>query len=168
MRSARRRHVLWPALAIVAALAITAPPAMAHRQPEVFTTMVHVIERGEPRTHITHRLHAEDAIRLLGVLRGVEEPSLGIRENRLRLARYVGANFVVDGARLRLLGIEIDGDYVFVYEEGAGHVLPKRSTVLAHVDPAWRNFVNVTNADGTRISRAYSGSSNARAHPHRH
>ena len=138
-------------LAVLTALLI--PQAAAHRQPEVET----VVERGEGITgsvlKITHRLHAHDAKRVLAVMPDVLDTDLGDAKNQARLALYAKRHFRLAGeGETQVVGVEIDGNYVFVYAEHPVVARLVSSTLLADVEPGWTNRVLMRGPDG-RVAR---------------
>lgn len=136
--------------AVAALLALSfAVTANAHRQPEVET----VVERGEGITgsvlKITHRLHAHDAKRALAVMPDTVDTDLADPKNQARLALYALRRFGLGGdAESEVIGVEIDGNYLFVYQEHPEVAPVLSSTLLADVEPGWTNRVIVRGADG--------------------
>ena len=127
--------------------------AAAHRQPEVET----VVERGEGITgtvlKITHRLHAHDAKRVLAIMPDVVDTRLEDPKNQARLALYAKKRFVFEGGgETEIIGVEIDGNYVFLYQEHPVVAALASSTLLADVEPGWTNRVITRDADGTVTS----------------
>lgn len=118
-------------------------PALAHRQPEVEVTVEVAEDETSEVMHVTHRLHAHDALRALRVM-GEARPSLEEPEQKARLALYVAENLRLTGdAETEIVGAETEGNYLFVYlvhPEVAGVL---SSTVLSEVAPAWSNMVHL-------------------------
>ena len=124
--------------------------ATAHRQPEVET----VVERGAGITgsvlKITHRFHAHDAKRVLAVMPDVLETDLGDAKNQARLALYAKRRFRLAGeGETQIIGVEIDGNYVFVYAEHPAVAPLVSSTMLADIEAGWTNRVLLRGPDGT-------------------
>lgn len=132
----------------------------AHRMPLGMTTVVY-----NPVTdsvEIVHRLHRHDAEQAM--LEVIAEPGVDLMEVAVqaRLALYVEAHFqiarVVDGKpdrvlALELVGAELEGDYVLVYQELPGQLpseISVRDDILRDLFPAQVNRVNVTTDAGTR------------------
>jgi hypothetical protein len=142
--------------AILVWLALAAATAFAHRQSGVLTTIEW--SDGAGALQVTHRLHVHDAILILEAL-GVRRPELDRVEDRARVALHVEAHFAlaVPGQPERqalLLGAELDGDELFVYQElpcsGEPAAVDIVNTLLGGVvSPAW-NTVNVATPAGVR------------------
>ena len=137
-------------LALLAAVALLAAPTSAHRQPEVET----VVERGEGITgsvlKITHRLHAHDAKRVLAVMPDVIDTSLENPKNQARIALYAKRRFRLAGeGETEIIGVEIEGNYVFVYAEHPGVTPVASSTLLSDVAEGWTNRVLLRGPDGS-------------------
>ena len=136
-------------LVLLAALAVALGAAAAHRQPEVEI----VVERGEGITgsvlKITHRFHAHDAKRVLAITPDAMNTNLEDPKNQARLALYAKQRFVLAGdGESDLIGVEIDGNYLFVYQEHPEVARVVSSTLLADVEPGWSNRVIVKGSDG--------------------
>ena len=141
---------------IIAVLLIgLVPHAWAHRQPEVMTTVEYTGEGKSAETQITHRIHAHDALQLLSQIGGETRRDIDYPQNLARLAFYVEERFAMDG-ELKTLGAEVDGNFLYVYQLGAGHQAVKGANILADFDPAWSNFINVKHEDGTITSYHFS------------
>lgn len=134
--------------------------AWAHRMPLALTTVDY-----NPVTdsvEIVHRLHrhdAEEAMRLVIAEPGVDLMEIAVQA---RLALYTEAHFqiarVVDSKpgrvlALELVGAELEGDYVLVYQELPGRLpseIAVRDDILRDLFPAQVNRVNVSTDSGTR------------------
>jgi hypothetical protein len=133
---------------IIAALAflIWVSPLLAHRLPEALTT----IERNSntDTIEIIHRLHLHDAEMALSDKFPDVDLSLDSVTGRAQLALYVETQFqIVDLAtreplKLKLIGAELDGDSVLVYQEFKG-ALPDNLTIRQ--DALRENFPNQVN-----------------------
>jgi hypothetical protein len=146
-----------PALLVLA----VASPALAHRQPEVVTTVEAVEEGGESLLHVTHRLHAHDAIAALRA-RGVDQPRLEEPEHQARLALYLLDRFELSGdAKSEVLGAEVEGNYVFVYLTHPEAAAVLGSAILGDVASGWTNRVDVKAGGATLRSVTFSAD-----HPH--
>ena len=131
-------------------LALLVAPADAHRQPETETT----VERGQGVTgavlKITHRFHAHDAMRVLAIMPDTLHSRLDDPKNQARLAAYARDRFVLSGERTsEIIGVEIEGNYVFVYQEHPEVASVVASRLLADVEPGWTNRVYVRAEDGS-------------------
>lgn len=105
---------------------------------------------------IIHRLHNHDAELGIATVLGLRDVSLENLEARAQLALYVEERFVIaryeNGAigtplSLELIGAELDGEYVLVYQEYAGDLpaeIAVRNDILRDVFPAQVNQVNVS------------------------
>lgn len=154
--SPNRRTVVAGAMAAGLVLAAATPAALAHRKPEVITTISHVTEGDTPVSHITHRLHAHDAMHALEASGDATSPRLEDEANLAVVADYVAARFIVDTGTARTLGAEVDGNFLFVYQMADGHVAPVRARILEDVDSKWANLVNIEAADGTVSSVTFN------------
>jgi hypothetical protein len=134
--------------------------ASAHRMPLGMTTVTH--NQATDSVEIVHRLHRHDAEQAMVKVMaeaGVDLQQLAVQA---RLALYVEAHFqvaaVVNGAvddalPLQLLGVELDGDYVLVYQELSGSLpgeIAIRNDVLRDLFPNQVNQVNITTAAGVK------------------
>jgi hypothetical protein len=135
--------------AIALAFMVGIAPAAAHRQPEVVTTIVHKIVDGTATSQITHRLHAHDAIKLLGRMSDAQSANLEAPENIDWLASYVAERFVPTTGSLQTLGGEVDGNYVFIYQEGEGRIAPESSHILADLSADWSNLIVIEGGEET-------------------
>ena len=140
------------AIAATAALCVAAL-AFAHRMPGSISTVKRsasgdVIE-------IIHRLHSHDAELGVAAVLGKGNISLEDLVGRAQLALYVEERFriadfvdgrVGDRLALELIGAELDGEFVLVYQEFAGDLparLAIRDDILRDVFPEQVNHVNV-------------------------
>ena len=134
--------------------------AFAHRMPGSLSTIKTNAETGI--IEIIHRLHIHDAELGMVVLTGERQLTLDQLAGRARLALYVEEQFsvapVVDGEigqrlPLELIGAELDGDFVLVYQQYAGDLpadIAVRDTILSDVFPGQINHVNVATRDEIR------------------
>lgn len=134
--------------------------AFAHRMPGSLSTIK--TNPGSGIIEIIHRLHIHDAELGMVVLTGERQLTLDQLSGRARLALYVEEQFsiapVVDGeigARLplELIGAELDGDFVLVYQQYAGDLpadIAIRDAILSDVFPEQINHVNVATGDEIR------------------
>lgn len=127
--------------------------ALADRQPGSLTT----VKRSPSSGHIEiiHRLHNHDAELGVATVSGMRGLTLDTLEGRARLALYVEERFLLatmtgDGVgaplALELVGAELDGQYVLVYQEFAGdlpHHLAVRNDILRDAFPSQINHVNI-------------------------
>jgi hypothetical protein len=134
--------------------------AFAHRMPGSLSTIKTNAETGI--IEIIHRLHIHDAELGMVVLTGERQLTLEQLAGRARLALYVEEQFsiapVVDGKNgkrlpLELIGAELDGDFVLVYQQYAGELpadIAIRDAILSDVFPGQINHVNVATGDEVR------------------
>ena len=117
---------------------------------------------------IIHRLHTHDAELGVAAALGKHNVSLETLVDRAQLALYVEERFVIaayeDGRisnrlPLELIGAELAGEFVLVYQEFAGQLpadLAIRDDILRDVFPEQVNHVNVAVAGEVR-SVTFSG-----------
>jgi hypothetical protein len=129
----------------------------AHRSKAALTT----IERNpvSGRIEIVHSLHWHDAELGLAQSTGIARLSLTTVESQARLALYVEERFDLADARtsqvlpLELVGAELSGDYVMIYQELAADLpggLAVRHDVLRDVFPEQVNQVNLLQGSEVR------------------
>jgi hypothetical protein len=136
-----------------AAALLVAALAQADRQPLGLTTIKRSPTSGA--VEIIHRLHNHDAELGLNLVLGERVASLDTLEGRARFALYVESRFTVATAgddsvgaplALELIGAELDGQDILVYQEFAGEfpaAVAIRNEVLRDVFPEQVNLVNV-------------------------
>ena len=134
--------------------------AHAHRMPGSIST-VKPSASGDS-IEIIHRLHSHDAELGLAAVLGESGISLETLIGRAQLALYVEERFelaeLVDGRAggelvLELIGAELDGEFVLVYQELAGQLpsaLAIRDDILRDVFPEQVNHVNVATGGEVR------------------
>ncbi|MGF1605363.1 MAG: DUF6702 family protein [Rhodothalassiaceae bacterium] len=140
-----RRAALGGALALCAA-----PRLLAHRARITVTTIT-----WNPRTpawEITHRIHVHDALLALGRIDPDAAPDLVALRSRARLALLVEQAFGLatpagTPLELALIGAEVDGEQLYVYQERTQEQPMKRFLVrcslLRGLFPDQANHVNV-------------------------
>lgn len=141
------------AACLIAGQAALSGPAWAHRMPVTVTT----IERlPDGMVGITHRMHLEEAMKVIEKDPDVSQPDLSDLANQARLALYIDAHFIlaIDGkdgekqpVELEILGAETEDDYIFVYQQTAlpddvGHIW-LRSGILKDISNDWVSHINV-------------------------
>lgn len=134
--------------------------AFAHRMPGSLSTIKTNAETGI--IEIIHRLHIHDAELGMVVLTGERQLTLDQLAGRARLALYVEEQFAIApvvagqiGQRLplELIGAELDGDFVLVYQQYTGDLpaaIAVRDAILNDVFPGQINHVNVASGDEIR------------------
>lgn len=157
-----QRQCRWKRLAISSKLAIfltgaamlcIAALSFADRQPGSLSTIKTNPSSGN--IEIIHRLHNHDAE--LGVMATVGDRTLTLDQlaGRAQLALYVEERFLMAklngdniGAplELQLIGAEVDGEFVLVYQEFTGELPARfavRNDILRDVFPEQINHVNI-------------------------
>ena len=136
----------WLASLLMVALAV---PAAAHQQKAAITTVEH-----NPRTgliEVVHTIPLHDAEHALRHQGKKSADITGEVESRREFARYAAERFLISAAGeellLTLLGTEIVGNSLLVYQEGpspgVGAELTIRSQVLTDIWLRQTNSVNV-------------------------
>ena len=126
--------------------------AAAHREPGSLTTIKWNASSG--KTEIVHRLHSHDAELGVGQILGIADLSVLDIEGRAVIALYVEARFRIaagkEDIQLDLIGAELGGDYVLVYQEHSAELpaqIRVRDSILRDVYPAQINQVNIEDGD---------------------
>lgn len=127
--------------------------SFADRQPGSLSTVK--VNAATGNVEIIHRLHTHDAE--LGIIATLDDRSLTMDQlvGRAQLALYIEDRFTmaaVDGDEitapldLELLGAELDGEFVLVYQEFSGELpatIAVRNDILRDVFPEQVNHVNL-------------------------
>jgi len=135
------------------AMLCIAMPSIADRQPGSLSTVK--LNAATGNVEVIHRLHTHDAE--LGIIAILKDRSLTMDQlvGRAQLALYIEDRFTVaatDGNEigapldLELLGAELDGEYVLVYQEFRGTfpaAVAVRNDILRDVFPEQVNHVNI-------------------------
>lgn len=141
--------------AVLIVLLLALLPAAAHRAPGSLSTIDFNAATG--MLEIVHRLHLHDAE--IGVAAVLDDPQLSLSqlESRARVALYVEERFqIMSGDAvigLRLVGAEIAGDYLMVYQERNGPLPAKiriRDDILRDAFEGQVNQVNIANGAAVR------------------
>jgi len=134
--------------------------ANGHRMPGSLSTIKRNTETGS--IEVIHRLHNHDAELGVVTVSGDRSQTLDQLVGRARLALYVEEKFslanVTDDAvgaplDLTLIGAELDGEFVLVFQELAGELPPAvavRNDILRDVFPSQVNHVNIATGDTVR------------------
>lgn len=131
--------------------------AEAHRQPVGLTAVTFNAETGT--TEIVHRFHRHDAE--LGLVQLLRKPDVLLidLESQARFALYVAENFAIAPAigaeplALELIGAELEGDEIIIYQEYAGKLpdgIAIRDAVLQDVYADQVNHVNLHGSAGMK------------------
>ena len=154
------------AIIVTTAALCVAALVFAHRMPGSISTVKR--SASGDTIEIIHRLHTHDAELGVAATLGKRNVSLETLVDRAQLALYVEERFVIAayadgqiGSRLplELIGAELDGEFVLVYQEFAGELptdLAIRDDILRDVFPGQVNHVNVA-VSGEVRSVTFSG-----------
>ena len=133
---------------------------MGHRVPHCVT----IIKATDSGFQVTHRLHSHEA--LLGAMSMAPDQKLSIDnlETQGLIALYVEQHFEIydrdqNRVTLNLLGAEVDGDTVYVYQESSQQLptsLLIQNAILLDKVPDQSNLVNIEDNNGIR-SLTFSG-----------
>lgn len=154
MHRSRIRHVTW---LLLFAAAVT----FAHRAPGSVSTIEFNPRSG--MTEIVHRLHLHDAE--LGVAAVLDDPSLSLSnlKSRALVALYASERFELKAddklLALDIVGAEISGDYLVVYQEREGRLTGRidiRDDILRDAFPRQVNQVNI-DSQGVVRTLSFSG-----------
>ena len=138
---------------VMLVLVLAATAASAHRMPGSLSTI-----KANPNTggvEVIHRLHNHDAE--IGIITILNDRSFSLEQllGRAQLALYVEERFLlaaVDNGsigaplELELIGAELDGEFVLVYQELNGELpneIAVRDDILRDVFPDQVNHVNI-------------------------
>lgn len=120
-----RRFVLAGALAFISM------KGRAHRARVTLTTIEH--NRNTGLLEVVHRLHVHDALGALGRIDAEASPDLSVPRNQAQIALEVDRYFSLEGSDgpidLNLLGAELEGDALYVYQEAPLERMPERLTI---------------------------------------
>jgi hypothetical protein len=151
-------------IAASAAILLSSYGLHAHRVSSALTTVVWV--ESEKSFEITHRLHLHDVqAALRNVIAGPSTTIFSL-EGQAELILYVSEAFEVSGdsgepIALTPLGAEVEGDYVYIYQEASLDNLPNTITILdltfLDIYGPQENQVNVE-YDGTVQSLVFNAS----------
>lgn len=134
---------------LAAVVLARAPGALAHRAKAGLTTVVW--NERTSSLEIIHRLHVHDAREALVQVSDLARPDLGDLKARARLSLYVEEHFALalpdgEALTLELLGAELEGDYVNVYQEAAPESLPSALEVrCSFLQDVFADQVNTVN-----------------------
>ena len=148
-----RRSILLTAICAVSFACVT--PAQAHKAPRV-ETEVTLSNTGE--LDITHILQLSAAQRLLYKAGIIETNDMTGLKARAQAALYSAERFKLkadgDSVPLSILGAEIIGGHLYIYQTGSLSALPKtwsaQNSILRDLNPQFDNIINVPTADGIR------------------
>lgn len=142
-------------LSIMLMAAVCVPPTASAHQLQVAISTVKFI----PRTasiEVMHRFYSHDAEHALSSIAGQRVDILQDEALRQEFGRYLGDHFNLRDQHekalpLSLVGVELDGDFVWVYQEtpipGSLTGLTVSNAALLDVIPGQVNTVNVECAD---------------------
>lgn len=150
------RAGIMRASALLCLFAVLIMPAHADRE----RLSVSTVEWSAPAQtlHVTHRIHLHDAQQALVRAGLLKEPDLVPLINRAKLALFVGRGFRIAGQTsdiaLDILGAEIDGNYIYVYQQAEADAAPDMlyidCNILRTVFSDQSNHVNVKLSDSVQ------------------
>ncbi|MEM1381150.1 MAG: hypothetical protein AAGH41_11060 [Pseudomonadota bacterium] len=109
--------------------------------PEVYVTVESVVVDGSKVSGLTIRLEAEDALLLATDALG-DQARLGMPEaTDVVVARVLGAVSTGANALIVPVGVEVDGEFVFVYLQTDDAVMITETRILSSVYKSWTNYV---------------------------
>lgn len=120
----------------------------AHRQHFSWSDISY--DHSANQIEIVHRVHAHDAIQLLE-LHEKNAIDLTTTDNQAKFALYIEDHFRIeidDGSpSIELIGVELEGNYVFVYQQSSWRTLPNKlsvhSTIFQNLFADQLNVVNL-------------------------
>jgi hypothetical protein len=152
----RCRHLIIAVVALSWALT-----SFAHRAPGSLTTIEW--NQASGKTEIIHRLHSHDAELGVGSVLALTDLSVLDLEGRAYIALYVEERFRIaseDGdLGLALVGAELAGDHVLVFQELSGRLSGKIHVldgILRDIYPTQINQVNIEDGESVH-SLAFTG-----------
>ncbi len=159
-----RRAALF-SLALMSAAVVSlgaAKSAAAHDAPRVETEVTH---HADGRLDVTHVLQLSAAQRLLHKNGVIASNDISGLRARAQVALYTSERFelIADKAviPLEILGADIGGGHLYVYQTGQLAALPKtwsaKNAILRDLSPRFDNVINLPTKDGIR-SIVFSGS----------
>ena len=129
--------------------------AFAHREPGILTTIEW--NNSIERTEIIHRIHTHDAELGVAMVDNLPLLSVGNTEGMARIALYVENHFSIlseEGSLdIELVGAELIGDYIFVYQEWIDPLSTNiftKNEILREIYPLQINQVNIISEGNIR------------------
>ena len=134
---------------------MAAGSAIAHDAPRVETE---VVLTDENIVEVTHILQLSTAQRMLFKAGFIDKNDLSGLRTRAQLALYTAERFDLfadtEKLPLELLGAEIDGGHVYVYQSGTVESFPEkwtaRNAILRDINPDFDNIINVPTEAGIK------------------
>jgi len=134
----------------------------AHDAPRVETV---VKLTANETVDVTHTLQLSAAQRLLYKAGVIDKNDMTGLRARAQAALYASERFELNAngetIPLEILGAEVGGGHLYIYQTGVLHELPEswsaRNSILRDLSPRFDNVVNVPTSDGIR-SIVFSGS----------
>jgi hypothetical protein len=159
---------LLTALLTVLLVAALLTPAVSHghRLHAAMTTVS--FNQRTARIEVNHRFYAHDAEQAVARILGGGADLISSNEDRHRFGVYVHSRFHLydpagDQLDLALRGVELDGDFLWVYESAPLPQPPLDGLTVEHgaLRDIWKNQVNTVNVEGyTEVQTlTFSGSS---------
>lgn len=130
--------------------------AHAHRLPEMVSEVQYAKNSdGKDVTQVTHFIHAHDAMALLGQADRIDVANLDDPALLAELGKLVldASTFSVEGT---LIGSEVEGNYLFVYEEIPGRAKIVEAHGLKQLSRSWSHRVDIRGEDGAITSFTFS------------
>jgi hypothetical protein len=146
-----RKPVAWILAVLLGSWQSVAP---AHQMQVAMTTVT--IKAASGTIEVIHRFYTHDTEQVLSQLAGKQVDLVGDGQIQQQFGRYVSENFqLTDQAAkplpLSLVGVELEGDFIWVYQETTIPAqlseLTVRNTALLDILPKQVNTVNVECGD---------------------
>ena len=154
-------------LTVLLAAALLAPAVSHGHRLHAAMTTVNFNQR-TARVEVNHRFYAHDAEQAVSAILGSGADLISSEEDRHRFGVYVHSRFHLydpagDQLHLDLRGVELDGDFLWVYESVPLPQPPLDGLMVEHgaLRDIWKNQVNTVNVEdhGEVQTLTFSGSS---------
>lgn len=138
-------------LAVLLATALLAPAALGHQLKAAISTVL--FNERTQRVEVMHRFYSHDAEHALKRLRDADVDIVDSEDDQLHFGVYVHERFelVGDGTALPLTlrGVELDGDFLWVYQAAPMPDPLPASLTIAHgaLRDVWPEQVNTVNVE---------------------
>ncbi len=142
---------------------LLAPAALGHQLKAAITTVL--FNERTQRIEVMHRFYSHDAEHALKLLSGADADIVDSNDDRLRFGVYVHERFELHGDQgalpLTLRGVELDGDFLWVYAAAPMPDPLPASLTIAHgaLRDVWPEQVNTVNVEqaGTVATLTFRG-----------
>ena len=136
------------------ALAIT---VSAHQQKEAYTTVLFNIRSGN--IEVAHQFLIHDAEHALAEVNGSEADILLNSSTQQEFGAYVVSHFGMrrsDGSSMKLksLGVEIEGKYIWVYQEAPLEDIEQLEIIMTALQEVWPSQINHINMEKNGRTRS--------------